>query len=349
MRLVACAALIIGSVTLVHAEESKLIAVRVDLIEALSPKDTTSSLRFQNEFEQVIKTAKAKLEKKLNACGYALETPTTFFDANDPLQAKEKAEAATKNGSWVIIGPRRSNHYILLVKGSGTTPTISLMASATEVQEFGSRHISLSPTNDVMAKAAAIESQRKTSKNSKYASVVSEDCISCIDFSSIFEKEAAKVGMKKVGDFKIKGETPNLQEIVEKLVELKPKIVLVPNFSKISALIISSISEKLKGVLFVGSDGWGDASFGFLQNDSSIQTAKGITVRGFPPIDLALKQFRLGKEISNTGKDLPTSGPGVAILKSRRHHRDKATWQSALWAAAMPSSRPPYPMAQPIS
>ncbi|MBS1963089.1 MAG: hypothetical protein JST04_12815 [Bdellovibrionales bacterium] len=298
------------------AQTKTPIQVRVDLIEALSPTDTTSSLRFQNEFELSINTAKANLKAKLDKCGYALETSTAFFDATDPLQAKEKAEKATTDGSWLIVGPRRSNHYLLLAKGSGKTPTVSLMASASEIGDLGPSHVSLSPSNAQMARAAAIESKSRVRSATNYVSITSEDCVSCVDFAQIFEKEAGKIGLKNSGNFSVKGESPQLGGVVEKVVALNPKIILIPNYSKVAAQIISVLAPKLKSALFVGSDGWGDSNFGFLQNDVGVASAKGITVRGFPPVSKGLQLFPLGKAVTRTGKDVPTSGPGMAILKS---------------------------------
>ena len=304
------------TVAIAFAASEKTIPVKIDLVEALSPKDTTSSLRFQKEFDQTIKTGTDALKRKAAGCGYFLETTTSFFDANDPLQAKESGEKSNKSGTWIIVGPRRSNHYLLLAKGSGFTPTVSLMASASEIAELGPRHTSLSPQNMQMAKVAARVAKRETKKKAKYISVVSEDCLSCVDFNNSFNKAAAALGLQAVGEFKIKGETPDLKTISEPAPGLNPDFVLVPNFSKVSAQVISALSPKLNKTLFVGSDGWGDSNFGFLQDDAGALSAKGITVRGFPPVDQALSQFSLGRAIQKSQMEKPTGGPGVAILKA---------------------------------
>lgn len=298
------------------SSERKLTAVKIDLIEALSTKDTTSSLRFQKEFDQTIKVGNDALKKKAAACGYSLETSTAFFEATDPLQAKESGEKSTKSGAWIIVGPRRSNHYLLMAKGSGVTPTVSLMASASEIAQLGPRHTSLSPQNGQMAKAAAKIAKIKTKKKAKYFSVVSEDCLSCVDFADSFNKAAAGLGLQSVGEFKVNGETPDLKYVIETGPGLRPDFVLVPNFSKVSAQVISALSPKLNNILFVGSDGWGDSNFGFLQDDAGALSAKGITVRGFPPVDQALSQFSLGRVIQKAQVEKPTGGPGVAILKA---------------------------------
>ena len=67
--------------------------VRIDFVEALAPRDTTSSERFQKDYEGAIALAKTILSKKLTKCGYEFETKTAFYEASDNLKAKEFAEA----------------------------------------------------------------------------------------------------------------------------------------------------------------------------------------------------------------------------------------------------------------
>src|SRR5690242_16972957 len=123
------------------------ISVKVSFIEALAPRDTTSSERFQKDYDKAIEVGKKAVASRLQKCGYDLTTETAFYDASDPLQARERAIDLVKKGSWLIVGPRRSNHYLLLAQGAGDVPTVSLMASASEVSMLGNRHISLSPLN----------------------------------------------------------------------------------------------------------------------------------------------------------------------------------------------------------
>ena len=55
------------------AQSAPMIKVRLDFVEALAPKDTTSSVRYQNSYEMTIDAAKAILQKKLAGCGYEIE------------------------------------------------------------------------------------------------------------------------------------------------------------------------------------------------------------------------------------------------------------------------------------
>lgn len=67
-------------------------------MEALAPKDTTSSQRFQNEYELAVQTAKDHLKVPLEKCGYRISENKSFYDASDTLQALEKAKAAKDQG-----------------------------------------------------------------------------------------------------------------------------------------------------------------------------------------------------------------------------------------------------------
>jgi len=293
-----------------------LVKVKISFLEALAPKDTTSSERFQKDYVSAIDLGKRITQQKLSSCGYELDTKTFFYDASDPLQAKEQAEKAVKDGAWLMIGPRRSNHYLLLVKGAQETPTVSLMASASEIDSLGGLHLSLSPSNPAMAKSAAKEiAQRLKSKKSKsFISVVSEDCISCKDFALAFEKQASILKFKKLADIKIISDDPETSNIVATIQELKPDFVLLPNYSRSSSHIMSAVQKSKYHPVFVGSDGWGDSKFGFIQNNDNIDQIKGFTVRGTPPVENGLNKLSFKKELAST--ELPASGPGLGILKT---------------------------------
>ena len=297
-----------------------LTAVPVHFLEALAPKDTTSSERFQKEYEGAIETAKALTSARLAHCGYQLSTRTHFYVASDALQAREGGQSAQKQKAWLVVGPRRSNHYLLMAQGAAKTPTISTMASSREIEELGPLHLSIAPSNAEMAKVAVSEVRvrLRTTKSLSYVSVVSEDCLACQDFSTQFESVAKKAGFAKLAEHRISGETPALTDIATAIGRSKPVVVLVPNLSKVAAQVIAAIQKTHSQAFFVGGDGWGDSRFGFVQNAASLEGTQGITVRGFPSADEGLKNFSLGRELlksSNQSLPRPGSAVALAILK----------------------------------
>lgn len=297
------------------AEQNSLIPVQIAFVEALAPRDTTSSVRYQQSYEGTIAVASELLEKKLNRCGYRFETKTAFYDASDALKAKEFGAKSAAEGAWLIVSPRRSNHYLLLVQGAEEVPTASLMASADKVGELGPRHRTLSPINSKMASVAAQEAKRRTKKNARYVSVISSDCANCVDFAKAFDGAASGLGLKKEAEILLTGETIVAADLREKVKAARPDFVLLPNYSKVSSAVMAAFNDEKNPPIFVGGDGWGDAQYGFVQNGLDIQNVKGITVRGFPPVDSGLSVFPLGREILKSKRKTLAFTPDLSILK----------------------------------
>lgn len=302
---------------LATAASAKEIEIPITFVEALDAKDTTSSERFRIEYETAIQYGIELTKSDLATCGYKLKASTAFYGASDTLQAKERTEDAQKAGNWFIVGPRRSNHYILAAKGSGSVPTVSLMASSDEVSTLGPDHLSLVAANSVMAREAAKEaaSRLRGNKNKTFISVVRDDCLFCKGFAEQFEKAASKVGLKRVDEVLILTDEPELKSIFASLEKNKPGFVLLPNYSIVSSYLIASIHEKNKGVFFVGGDGWG-TKFGFVENGRDIKNAAGFTVRGNPPVDLGLKTFKTGRRLlQDTKREPVSSASALSLLK----------------------------------
>ncbi len=294
--------------------------VKITFMEALAPKDTTSSERFQKEYEYAIQTAKDITKKKLADCGYEIKDEKSFYDASDTLQALEKAKTAQTNDSWLIVGPRRSNHYLLAVKGADRTPTVSVMASAKEVYDLGSLHLTLAQSNAAMADVLARETKSnfKNKKQLTYISVVSEDCVTCVDFAESFHKSAAKLKFKKLSETEITGEQPDISILEAFVKKNKPDVVLLPNYSKLSSYLIGKIAQLSPNTFFIGGDGWGDSKYGFVHHSPQLKGANGMTVKGFPPVEKGLAYFDLGKEIlknPSAAAAFPASGSALALLK----------------------------------
>ena len=303
--------------------------VPIHFIEALAPNDTTSSSRFQNEYENAVILSLKLSQERLAKCGYELKQKFSFYDASDNIQALEKGKLAETEGAWILVGPRRSNHYLLLSKGSPSTPSASLMASSKEVQDLEPLHLSISASNEQMAKKAAQHAKSLLQKqNPTYATILSADCVSCVDFAKAFDSEASKLSFLvwtpkdpisknfPSGRFDVFGDNPHTDKIKEVFKESAPDFILVPNYSKVSAVIIKAILPLAPNTIFIGSDGWGDSRFGFIQNNDNLEGAKGFTVRGLPPVEKGLAQFDLGQLIlKSSGSPTISSSSSLAIVK----------------------------------
>ncbi|OFZ30734.1 MAG: hypothetical protein A2622_13780 [Bdellovibrionales bacterium RIFCSPHIGHO2_01_FULL_40_29] len=300
------------------ADVQQPIKVKISFMEALAPKDTTSSERFQKEYEYAVQTGKDLTREKLKSCGYEFIEEKVLYDASDNLQAFEQAKKSEAAGSWLIVGPRRSNHYLLAVKGAPETPSVSIMASAKEVFQLNSMHLSLAQSNQQMAKVLAREVQKKFKTKAKYFSIVSEDCVSCVDFAASFDVEAKKLNLKSKHQLYFSGEQPNIEDLEKTFLKEKPDFVLIPNYSMVSAYLMGIISKWNPKVFFIGGDGWGDAKYGFVHDSPQLSKVNGMTVKGMPPVNKGLEFFDLGKEIlknPSLASAFPASGSAQALLK----------------------------------
>lgn len=294
------------------------IKVKISFMEALAPKDTTSSERFQKEYEYAVQTGKDLTREKLKSCGYEITEEKVLYDASDNLQAFEQAKKSEASGAWLIVGPRRSNHYLLAVKGAPETPSVSIMASAKEVFELNSLHLSLAQSNQKMAEVLAREVQKKFKPNAKYFSIVSEDCVTCIDFAESFDSTAKKLKLKNIHQLKISGEQPDIGSLKKVFLKEKPDFIVIPNYSMVSAYLMGTISKWNPNIYFIGGDGWGDAKYGFVHDSPQLSKVNGMTVKGLPPVNKGLDFFDLGKEIlknPSLASAFPASGSAQALLK----------------------------------
>ena len=302
-----------------YANASAAIQVPVSFIEALSPKDTTSSERFKNEYQNAVQLGLDYNKVKLKQCGYEVIPDFIFFDASDEVQSFEKAKLAEGSGKWMIVGPRRSQQYLVLAKGAPTTPSVSTMASSSEVFELGALHLTMAPSNQAMAKVAALAAkERVKKKNLTYFSVVNSDCVTCRDFSEHFDLAVKSISLKKSGELAVTGDDPDLGDLLLRLKTIKPDIILLPNYSKPSAQIMFKLKGLTPAPVFVGGDGWGDSKFGFVEIGLTPDQAQGITVRGFPPVENGLKTFSVGNSILKDKakiQNFPGSGSAQALIK----------------------------------
>lgn len=303
-----------------NASTKSLTSVRLEFLEALAPRDTTSSEEFRRQFESSVALGVQLTESDMKKCGYAFDAHTQFYSASDTLQARERATDADKAGAWMIVGPRRSDHYLLVANGAPDAPSVSLMAGASEIEKLGAMHLTVYATNSALAPALAefAKTSVKAKQKPNYLTVVSDDCLVCKDFSELFDSAAKSRGLSKLDEIKVVTDTPDTAPVVSSVLKHKPTFILLPNYSKVSAQVMASIQSSFPSALFLGGDGWGDGQFGFVDRNPSLTTASGITVRGFPPVDSGLATFALGKmalEGASSGSFVPKSGPGMAILR----------------------------------
>lgn len=138
---------------------------------------------------------------------------------------------------------------LLTAQGADATPTVSLMANSSEVFSLGNLHLTLGISNGTLCKALGQQAraQLKTAKFN-YLTIVNEDCVFCLDSARTFDV-AAKIHAK-LGEIRVVSDTPDIEKIKLELGNKKPNVVLLPNYSKSSAMVIAALKDLLLGPSF---------------------------------------------------------------------------------------------------
>lgn len=257
--------------------------VKVGILEGLAVVDSTSSERYRQIFESSLYYALGSVDRELSSCGYQLEVDEEFFDASDKYAAKTAAARLVSRGAWIVFGPRRSDHFIASVEGSGRVPVVSPMAGSRAVSNLRPPVFSMYPGVSKLAKAAVSEvSRRKYGK--KFAAFVDASCLACRDFLEEFTRVSTGK-LNRIFYLDSFGEAPDVVKLVEQLRTSQVDFLLLPNYSKFSGSVIRGIQDQFPTLKIVGADGWGDGQFGFLEGYGIRPEIQGISVRGGLPAD----------------------------------------------------------------
>ena len=239
----------------------KLINVKIGLLESLSPKIPSSSDRYKSLNESALFYALGENEKKLNECGYRITTTTSYFDTLDAIELIVEAKALEQSNPWVIIGPRRSNHFITASKEIKQTPMISTLANADAI--FNSNRLIFSMSSSITNLAKAMSNEiEKSNFGKRYGTVVDVRCNNCVDFAKALRKFNSN--RNEAFYLEVADNTPDLDKLKENIAKHKIDYLVVPNYSELSGYIISEIQKSNPSIKFVGADGWGENSFSYI-------------------------------------------------------------------------------------
>ncbi len=266
-----------------YATAIPLQNVQVNAIAALSHTDSDYSERFRYVYNTALGIAVDSENIKLRSCGYKISTSTNFYSGGDPMGPSDGIRAAEKNNPWLLIGPDRSNEFIIATRARTiSTPIVSTMASAHELNSLPLEAFSAVPLVNEMAKLA-VKGTLAENYGKSFATILDPTCLLCRDFVKFFESEAIKQNLTRVFSTEVTSETPNINFVVAQTLKSKPDFFLLPGYSKQSGFIIAELGKSFPESRFVGSDGWGDGEFGYLTKFPINEKQKGLTVRpGLP-------------------------------------------------------------------
>lgn len=257
----------------------ELIAVKLGMLQGqASPKERLSD--YERGLEAALFYAIGENDKRLNQCGYELEARLSYFDDDDKLSAKERAQALEKEGAWAIFGPLSSYPFLVARKGLTETAMVSAMAGARAVTSLPPPFFTMYPAIDELANGAVVGAEKGVFGR-HYGALIDASCPSCKDFGEEFARQS-QGKFERLFWIDVVGNTPDLLGLMTELAAKPVDFLLIPNFSSLSAYVIKQVHEKFPAIKFVGADFWGDEQVPNLDKYNLPLSVRGIHVRGGP-------------------------------------------------------------------
>jgi hypothetical protein len=274
--------LIFSTLMPILANAQQFISVKFGVVRSVFKENNVLAANDNDFTEAAINYAIGENSKKLASCGYKLDYVPYFFDQADILSAKEAASYIESKNAWFLIGPDRSDFFLLTVNGLKKTPAISLMAGSKAVTDLLPPIFTMYPNNNELTKAAFYISQ-KEHLGKTYGAFVDATCDACKDFASEFDKISNK---KLVRKFQIDSgeDNPDLSVLLNRLATTKIDFLLLPNFSKLSGYVMSQVHKAYPEIKFLGASGWGAGDYNFIVNYNLSNDTIAYSARiGLPP------------------------------------------------------------------
>ncbi len=260
-----------------HAVQAKpkptLIDVKLGVMESLSPTAPSSSERYKRFLEAAIYYAAGENEAKLTKCGYRLVPSIHYFDNYDIKELMDATKKLENSDAWMIIGPRRSGHFLTAAKNLNKTPILSTMANADEIYTLNNTTFSMYPSASQLAKLLSANTRHY---GNSFATVVDVRCKPCTDFAKAFRNAH---GGKEAFAHEVACSTPDLKLLIQKLQNHPIDFLVLPNYSDLTGYIIAEVHKHYPHIRFIGADGWGEDSFSLMQGYGVSKSAEGLAIR----------------------------------------------------------------------
>lgn len=254
------------------------ITVQLGFVESPYETEAYPSSRYRERYEQAIAYSIGRVELRANACGYAFRTATRYFESADKTKAQELSEQLSKEKeAWIVLGPRRSDHFILAARGAGETPIVSPMANAAAVFELPQSAFTMEYPVERLAKVA-IKAVQREKYGEHYGVFVDATCPPCRDFAALFARHSSG-RLHSMFSIDTAGEAPDFAKLDELLAKTPVDFIVLPNFAALSANTILHLEKTHPKLRYLGSDGWGDGNVGYFNKYGFKPETEAICIR----------------------------------------------------------------------
>lgn len=228
-----------------HAESS----LRVAIIDSFSYQRFVTT-HYKEYYEDGIDLAKYTAKEKNNTKIIS----KVFQYNNDGLDIIKKVQNVLEWKPDVVIGPRDSNHFLLLEKYFTNILVISPFASSNNVDKMPDNFQSM--TYNDLSSVEIYNSFIKTHFPDTFVYILMDvSCKSCSDIS----ESLAKALPDRTKIFKLISDKLS-KDIIEEIYKSREHqaVFILPNNAHISAVLMSRITNiRKRKSFFIGGDGWG--------------------------------------------------------------------------------------------
>lgn len=282
------------------SNNTALINVKIGLMESLSPTAPSSSDRYKKFYESALYYAIGENEQKLQRCGYKLSSLQTYFGTFDGLDLIKSSKQIQAADTWLVIGPRRSSDLITATTILNDVPMVSTMANSDDIYQHSKLVYSMYASASHLAKLMVHEII-KQDYGRTYGTLVDARCRSCVEFAKSFQ--AHNQDDTQLFYIEVADNNPDINELLGYIQKYKIDYLVTPNYSGLTGYVISEIQKHDTTIKYIGTDGWGEDTFSFLQGYPISNKTTGMSIRvGANKHDKA-KQYQvysLDKEINGT-------------------------------------------------
>lgn len=243
------------------AATSAAASVKVALLDSLQSEKIASE-RYVTDYTQGVELG----TKAASSKGVSLDIREFFFGKNR-ADILGKVREIQEWKPDIVIGPRSSDLFLMLKTLFPDTLVISPLATAAAVAQMPDNFYSITPPNDSTV-AVLADFAKATFPGKGLFQLIQIDCINCKDFASQFVEGAKAIGIpvrntEPATYLSSATETFDLDSQMQSY--QKGDIILLPNNSYSSGVLMGRLAEKLKtnDLIFLGSDGWGDWAVGY--------------------------------------------------------------------------------------
>ena len=303
------------------AQDQALTTVRIAAVAALSPSDSDYSERFKAGFQGAFFYAAGENAQSLRKCGYKVEFDFYFYASGDAVAPADASKAAVAKGAWLVVAPDRSNEALVAASAVAGSPMVSLLANSKAVTSLRPPFFTASMAIDDLARTAAKHGQ-KEAYGKAYGVAIDKTCRFCVDFAEAFETIAGKALEKKF-EIGLSGESPELSPLANALKRSNVDFLMLPGYSKQSGYTIATLGKEFPKLKFVGGDGWGDDTYGYITKFPILPDQQGFAVRGGRSYEKTLAALDLGQlNLAWKGDSIRNSDAMLGIVSLIRKQRE---------------------------